>query len=146
MAATNTSEIEQLNTLLRGEISAVETYDQALGKLADDPALAVDLRACRTSHQARVYALRSEVRRLGGEPSDGSGMWGAFAKLVEGGAKVFGTKAAIAALEQGEDKGIDDYEKDAENLAPSVRTFVEREIAPEQRRTHNLIARLKDRL
>ena len=146
MAATHTSEIEQLNTLLRGEISAVETYDQALAKLADDAALAIDLRSCRASHQARVYALRSEVRRLGGEPSDGSGMWGAFAKLVEGGAKVFGTKAAIAALEQGEDKGIEDYERDAENLVPSVRAYVEREIAPEQRRTHNLIARLKERL
>ena len=146
MAATNTSEIEQLNSLLRGEISAVETYDQALAKLADEPSLAVDLRSCRASHQARVFALRSEVRRLGGEPTDGSGMWGAFAKLVEGGAKVFGTKAAIAALEQGEDKGLDDYEDDVESLAPTVRAFVEREIAPEQRRTHNLIARLKERV
>src|SRR6188768_2259994 len=98
MSATNTSEIEQLNSLLRGEISAVETYDQALAKLADDPTVSVDLRSCRSSHQARVYSLRSEVRRLGGEPADGSGVWGAFAKLVEGGARMFGPKAAIAAL------------------------------------------------
>jgi uncharacterized protein (TIGR02284 family) len=146
MSATNTSEIEQLNGLLRGEISAVETYDQALAKLADDPAVAVDLRACRSSHQARVYSLRSEVRRLGGEPVDGSGVWGTFAKLVEGGAKMFGTKAAIAALEQGEDKGMNDYLEERDSLAPAVRTFVEREIASEQKRTHATIARLKERV
>lgn len=58
-------------------------------------------------------------------------------------AKAFGAKAAIAALEQGEDKGLADYGRDG--LSPTVRTFVERELAPEQRRTREAIARLRER-
>jgi hypothetical protein len=38
--------------------------------------------------------LRSQILRLGGQCDDSSGAWGSFAKLVEGGAKLFGEKAA----------------------------------------------------
>lgn len=145
--AANTSEdIEQLNSFLRGEISAVETYDQAIAKLADEPAVAESLRACRASHDRRVTALRGEIQRLGGEPADGSGVWGAFAKAVEGGAKVFGKSAAIAALEEGEDHGRDDYLGDLEKLTPAIRSFVQTQLVPEQKRTHDALSRLKSTL
>lgn len=144
---TNTSEdIDQLNSFLRGEISAVETYDQAIKKLADEPALAESLRACRASHDRRVNALRSEIRRLGGDPAEGSGVWGAFAKAVEGGAKVFGKSAAIAALEEGEDHGRDDYLGDLEKLTPAIKSFVQTQLVPEQKRTHDALSRLKSSL
>jgi hypothetical protein len=146
MTTTHANDIDHLNSLLRGELSAVETYDQVLDKLTDEPSISVDLRACRSSHQGRVYALRSEVVRLGGEPAEGSGAWGTFAKLVEGGAKLFGTKSAIAALEEGEDHGLKEYEEERGHLSDPVRAFVEREIAPEQKRTHHALARLKERL
>ena len=136
-------DIEQLNSFLRGEISAVETYDQALAKLGDEPALLDVLRACRTSHQRRVTVLRSEIQRLGGKPSDGSGVWGAFAKLVEGGAKTLGKGPAINALEQGEDHGKDDYADDLEKLSPAVRSFVQTQLIPEQTRTHDALSRAK---
>ena len=144
---TNTSDdIDQLNSFLRGEISAVETYDQAIENLEGEPALAESLRACRASHDRRVYALRGEIRRLGGEPADGSGVWGAFAKAVEGGAQVFGKSAALAALEEGEDHGRDDYIGDLEKLTPATKSFVQSHLVPEQKRTHDALSRLKTML
>lgn len=139
-------DLDQLNSFLRGEISAVETYDQAIEKLQEEPTLGSTLANCRSSHQERVELLRDEIRRRGGEPSEGSGAWGAFAQLVEGGAKVFGKKAAINALEEGEDHGRDDYKSDLDELTPDVRRLVESRLLPEQIRTHDAMSALKHAL
>lgn len=135
-------DITQLNSFLRGELSAVETYDQAIAKLGDDPAVRGKLDNCRTSHQLRATLLREEIRRRGGEPAEGSGPWGAFAQLVEGGAKLFGKKAALAALEQGEDHGREDYRAELDDLSPELRRFVEGKLLPEQLRTHDALSGL----
>lgn len=87
--------------------------------------------------------LTDEVRKRGGAPSSGSGIWGTFAKAVEGGAGALGTKAAIAALEEGEDHGRDDYRRDLDKLDGSAREIVEAQVLPEQLRTHAAISRLK---
>lgn len=137
--------IDTLNSFLRGEISAVETYRQALEKLAHEPE-ARTLDDCMRSHEERVALLTREVQARGGEPSQGSGAWGAFARLLEGGAKLFGTKAAIAALEEGEDHGRDDYQRDMGKLDPEARSFVEQRLMPEQLRTHREMSSLKRRL
>jgi hypothetical protein len=137
--------IDTLNSFLRGEISAVETYRQAIEKLSDQPE-ASTLEDCRRSHERRVSLLTTEILRLGGEPAEGSGLWGAFAKLVEGGAKLFGAKAAIAALEEGEDHGRDDYKRDVPKLEPDARSFVQQQLVPEQLRTHQTMSSLKKRL
>src|SRR5262245_8676029 len=110
MQTSTDATVTQLNSFLRGEISAVETYRQALEKLQDFPQRGT-LEACEASHRTRVGILTDEVRRRGGEPAQGSGAWGAFAKAVEGTANTFGAKAAIAALEEGEDHGRDDYKR-----------------------------------
>jgi hypothetical protein len=135
-------DIVQLNSFLRGELSAVETYDQAIEKLGDEPAVRGKLENCRTSHQLRASLLCEEILRRGGEPAEGSGPWGAFAQIVEGGAKIFGKKAALAALEQGEDHGRDDYKAELDSLSPDLRHFVEAKLLPEQLRTHDALAGL----
>ena len=135
------SDIKQLNTFLRGELSAVETYDQALSKAEDTGAKSV-LRENKSSHAARVDTLRSEIQKLGGEPADSSGAWGAFAKAVQGGAKVFGESAAISALEEGEDHGLKMYKDD--DIPPTLRTLVTHKLLPEQQRTHDAMSRLKE--
>lgn len=139
-------DVEKLDSFLRGELSAVETYDQALEKLGDDPTYAAPLRAARESHQMRVERLRDELLRHGAMPSDGSGVWGGFARIFEGGAKLFGAKSAIAALEEGEDHGRDDYQRELDDLSPATRTFVERQLLAEQLRTHDAISTLKHSL
>ena len=137
--------VDKLNSFLRGEISAVETYRQAIEKLRDK-AEASTLSECLRSHEQRVFLLDSEIQRRGGKPAQGSGAWGAFAKLLEGGAKLFGVKAAIAALEEGEDHGRDDYKRDLEKLEPDARAFVQQQLLPEQLRTHQAMSSLKKRL
>lgn len=136
-------DIDQLNSFLRGEISAVETYDQALEKAKNTTARSI-LQENRNSHQTRAQTLRTEITRLGGDPADGSGAWGTFAKAVQGGAKLFGESAAISALEEGEDHGVNDYQRDYDELSGGARTLVTTQLLPEQRRTHAAIERLKD--
>jgi hypothetical protein len=143
MANARDKDIEHLNSFLRGELSAVETYNQAIQKLANEPAVVTSLQQSRGSHMRRAEMLRAEIRRLGGDPADGSGLWGGFAKLVEGGARVFGKKAAVAALEEGEDHGRDDYKRDLDDLSPQVRMFVQSQLVPEQQRTHDALSQLK---
>lgn len=138
----NNNTIDHLNSFLRGELSAVETYRQAIDKL-DRSSYRPTLEECRRSHHQRALLLGEEVRRRGGDPAAGSGAWGSFAKLVEGTAAVFGEKAAIAALEEGEDHGGADYRRDFADLDPGAQQFIQVQVLPEQHRTHDAIALIK---
>ncbi len=144
--ANNSDTIKQLNSFLRGELSAVETYRQAIEKLQDEPSIRAQLADFQASHQRRVGLLSDEIRRLGGAPDTQSGVWGSFAKLVEGSAALFGKKAAISALEEGEDHGRDDYRRDLDDVAPDVRSFLQQHIIPEQERTHNQLSRVQSQM
>ncbi len=145
MQANTASDIKQLNSFLRGELSAVETYGQALEKLAQSQVQS-ELSECRISHSRRVDLLRKYISDIGGSPADSSGVWGGFAKLVEGGAKMLGDKAAIAAIEEGEDHGREDYRRGLDDLTPPARAFVSGRLLPEQERTHALLSRLQKQM
>ncbi|GAC1352740.1 MAG: hypothetical protein NVS3B20_21930 [Polyangiales bacterium] len=134
--------IEQLNSFLRGEISAVETYRQAIEKLTDNKAK-MQLQQCHQSHQQNVSALKARIQQIGGKPAEGSGPWGAFAKVVQAGADVFGEKTAIAALEEGEDHGLRDYKSGIEKLDSETRRFIEAEILAKDKQTHEVMRGLK---
>jgi uncharacterized protein (TIGR02284 family) len=146
MQEQTSQDIEKLNSFLRGERSAVETYNQAIEKFDDDPAILRSLQPLRDSHSVRVQELAARIRALGGKPDETSGAWGGFAKLVEGGAKLFGKSAAIAALEEGEDHGKRLYQDDVDELSPELQTFMRSQIMPEQRRTHDTLAALKNQV
>lgn len=144
--STMTTEITStLNSLLRGEMSALETYGQALQKLKDDNAPgAAELQQLRKDHRDAAAALQSHVAGHGDEPSRDSGPWGTFAKAVEGTAKLFGNTAALKALKEGEEHGVKEYEdalKD-EHLAGEVRGLVRDTLLPRQRRHVTTIDRL----
>jgi uncharacterized protein (TIGR02284 family) len=137
-----TQQLDQLNSFLRGEISAVETYRQALAKV-DDVRAKTELEQCRQSHQRRVDLLKTRIIQLGGQPAESSGAWGAFAKAAEASATAFGSKAAIDVLEEGEDHGLKDYQKHLAQLDPDSRAFVEHELLPAQQQTHGVLSGLK---
>jgi demethoxyubiquinone hydroxylase (CLK1/Coq7/Cat5 family) len=137
--------VEQLNSFLRGEISAVETYRQALEALKSST-YGSKIAECKRSHEQRVAILTQEIRKLGGAPAESSGAWGAFVKVVEGGAAALGEKAAIAALEEGEDHGNADYKRDVTKLDPPVRTVIEQQVLPLQIRSHAEMSALKKQL
>jgi uncharacterized protein (TIGR02284 family) len=100
---------QELDELLRGEISAVETYNQALNRFGSEPG-ADELRRIRGEHQQAVDTLRGMVTSAGGTPSTSSGAWGGFAKAIEGAAKLFGNDAAFSALKEGEEHGLSEYD------------------------------------
>jgi uncharacterized protein (TIGR02284 family) len=137
--------VDTLNGFLRGEISAVETYRQAIEKLGNS-SMRPQLEDCRRSHEQRVARLREHVARLGGQPAKDSGAWGAFARLFEGGAKAFGERAAVAALEEGEDHGLKLYRDELDKLDPTARQMVESDLLPAQERTHQFMSTLKHTL
>lgn len=143
MASNERQGLDQLNSFLRGELSAVETYRQAIEKFDDEPQVLSQLQSCLRSHEQRASFLRSQIQALGGQPASDAGTWGAFAKLVQGGAKMFGKKAAIAALEEGEDHGRDDYRRDLSDLPAPLQNLVQSKLLPEQMRTHDTVSALK---
>lgn len=144
MQQPNNNSIDELNTLLGGEISAVESYKKALEGI-DDASLTPVLEECQTSHAKRAQMLRQRVVELGGEPTESSGLWGVFARSVEGTATVFGDKAAIAVLEEGEDKGLKDYEDRMARFDNESLRLIQSECYPQQQITHKTLSSLKQR-
>lgn len=123
-----------LNRLVRGELSAIETYRQALDKMQDAPA-ATELHALMTEHSSALQALREHVTRSGGKPSASSGPWGIWAELVEATAKLFGSTAALKALKEGEEHGVKEYEDvlTDTNLDPCCANAIRTQLLPQAR-------------
>ncbi|MFN2387246.1 MAG: DUF2383 domain-containing protein [Thermoanaerobaculia bacterium] len=136
MAQTATSRaVDQLNSLLRGEISAVETYNLAIEKVGEDHVSdATQLRAIAQEHGEHAQRLREEIHRLGGEADDSSGAWGAYAKTIEAAAKLFGDASALKALKEGEEHGLKDYRDALDDLDEATRRLVAEILIPAQQR------------
>ena len=119
-----------LNSLLRGEISAAETYDMAITKFEGRTA-ASELRRIRDEHHAAMSMLRDRIQQAGSEPAESSGPWGTFASVVTGTAMALGMKPVLGALKQGEEHGISEYQK-AINSDVSIgcRNLIEAELLP----------------
>ncbi len=139
------SSIDQLNSFLRGELSAAETYRMAIEKLDINSPARFELQDIMASHERRAIALRQAVISLGGTPSESSGPWGVLVKAIEGTARVFGDKAAIGILEEGEDHGLKDYKDgiDDTDLDAHMRWLVAGQLMPEQEATHARMSALK---
>jgi len=138
-----TNTCESLNSLLRGELSATETYQQAMAKVGEDHGAAA-LRQLRDEHRAAANALRQHIHELGGQPQQDSGIWGAWAKAVEGTAKLFGNTAAMKALKEGEEHGISAYERVLQDESvPSVcKTAIRGTLLPQARSHLDVLNRL----
>jgi uncharacterized protein (TIGR02284 family) len=126
--------IDTLNSLLRGELAATETYQQALAKVGETPE-ASGLRQIHIEHRTAANTLRQHVHHFGGKPDQGSGAWGAFAKAVEGAAKLFGNTAALKALKEGEEQGVQSYEAalQDEGLPAECQTLIRSQLLPQTR-------------
>lgn len=138
---TTESAYGDLDTLLQSELAAIEAYTQALGKISDRHAADV-LKECQKSHVERRDTLRNAIVNMGEKPTESAGPWGAIAKMVTKGATNLGDKAIIAALEEGEDIGADDYEWFLVNMHGNHRKLVKEFIVPEQQATHEKLAQL----
>ena len=105
--------IDDINDVLRGELSAIETYRQALDEVRDDhghDARFQQLARMQHEHEQAAEELRSLVQQMGGTPSRDSGPWGTWSKAVMGTARILGDKSALSALAAGEKSGVEDYQ------------------------------------
>lgn len=132
-----------LNSLIRGEMAAVETYTQALGKI-DDQVVITDLQKIRDEHSRAVRELRDRLVQFDGVPAESPGVWGAFASAVTGAAKLVGPSTALAALRQGEEHGIGEYEAALENadIHPDCHQLIRADLLPACRKHVDELNRL----
>jgi hypothetical protein len=143
MDVTGTEQsLNNLEALCRGELAAVETYNTALSS-ASLGHFRSQLIQCQRSHQNRVHLLGWRIHLLGGTPPESSGAWGVFAKAVEGAATVIGEKAAISALEEGEDHGLNEYRSRLHELDADTQDFIQARLLPAQAETHGIARALK---
>lgn len=110
MQSTDTlTDTSVLDSLLRGEMSAVETYRQVNEKFGGEPELK-SIHDFQLDHRDAASKLWQHIEKHGGKPSEGSGAWGAFAKAITGSAKLLGNTAALKALKEGEEHGLKEYQ------------------------------------
>lgn len=105
---------DEINQLLRSELSAVETYQQALDKEREKFGHETEfqqLNAILAEHQQAASQLRTQIQQLGGTPVQDSGAWGMWSKIVMGTAKLMGDKVALKALKEGEERGLKEYQE-----------------------------------
>ncbi len=140
--------IETIDKLLKDELSATQTYQQALDKLQEDSSIgdAGYLQPIYEDHKEAVSTLQEQIRQLGGTPSEDSGAWGTWAEIVQGGANLLGEKTALQALQEGEKSGIEDYEEALQdaNLPSDVRSLIETKLLPAQQAHIRILERLLD--
>src|SRR5438105_1770891 len=135
--------VDQLNSLLRGEISAAETYRMAIDKLADDASANVGLlREIQEEHGRAAQGIRDRIREMSGEASDSSGAWGAWAKVVQGTMNLLGDVSSLKALKEGEEHGLKDYEDAVDRVDSSSAQLIQNQLIPAQHRHIDLLDQL----
>ena len=136
--------VRQLNSLLRGEISAAETYRMAIDKVADgdNVANAGLLREIQEEHGRAAQGIRDRIKELGGEASDTSGAWGIWAKTVQGTMNLLGDTSSLKALKEGEEHGLKDYQEALDDVDASSAQLIQNQYIPAQQRHINLLDQL----
>ena len=138
--------IETLNKFLKDELSATETYQQALDKLREDVGISEseNLQTIYEDHKEAVSSLQSLIIRLGGTPCEDSGVWGTWAQIVQGGANLLGKETALKSLQSGEKSGAEAYEEALQetDLSSEIRSLIETKLLPAQQEHIRTLDRL----
>lgn len=139
-----TADVAPLNSLLRLELKAVETYRRAV-LIIPRPAVRLLLQSNAENHQRRAELLRREIEVRGGMPVDTQSPWTFFEAL--GTCESYEEeRRALEALAQGEDLGLSDYLEVIGRAEGSLSAFLRAQLLPEQERTYTSLARLARRL
>jgi hypothetical protein len=143
----DTNDVEALNVLLKGELSAAETYAAAMEWCEGKP-FVLEMRHILAEHRQAANLLRDRIRSHGGEPVHSSGLWGSFATAVTTTVRVFGVKPLLTVLRQGEEHGIGEYQKTLNNatMSPECVTLIENDLLPRCRHHVYELERLHESL
>jgi uncharacterized protein (TIGR02284 family) len=142
----NQDQITTLNTLTATLIDSINGYEDAATNIESDRFRQM-FRDFASDRQRAVEDLRSEVRRLGGDPEDsGSFLGKTHQRWVDLKAAITGRdeKAIINEVERGEDYLKEKFETalDSGNLSGESRSVVER-CYQSVRRGHDQMSQLK---
>lgn len=138
---------ESIDKILRGEYSAIESYNQVMEKVDKDPEIA-RLRKFKADHKKAADFWRSQIRRQGKVPAKSSGVWGTVVEAFVGTSKLIGNSTALKAIKDGEEHGLKLYEYmlKSEELSPSQKAKIKQEFIPNQMQhieTINAITKLQ---
>ncbi|WP_411827990.1 DUF2383 domain-containing protein [Luteolibacter sp. AS25] len=139
--------IKTCNKLLRGELSAVETYERAIEKHPESPATS-ELRRIQNEHRESVSILTKNVVEMGGEPETDSGAWGTFANAIQCAANLFGKESAIESLQNGEEHGQKDYQEalESDDVMDHCKTLIQTALLPKVESHIKTLERLEDQV
>ena len=147
MNDTRQDEISTLNTLINTLIDSINGFEDAASNLDGESRLQQLFRERASERQQVVEDLRSEVRRLGGNPEDdGSFLGKTHQRFLDLKAAVTGRdeKSIINEVEKGEDHLKEKFETALNNgnLSGDSRAVVERAYQS-VRRGHDQVSALK---
>ncbi len=126
---------EDIDEILRGEISAVEAYEQVIEQLSEDPEL-FRLTEMKVDHENAVNYWKKESRDSGRIPESDSSLWGNVVEAFVGTSKIIGDEAALIALKKGEEHGLSNYRKmlNSEKLKKAEKEKIENMFIPNQKK------------
>jgi hypothetical protein len=140
--------IQEIDSLLQNELSALETYQQALGTLGKKTESGgLDfLMSIYEEHKEAAFRLQDKIHQLGGVPAQNSGAWGACAKIIQASANWLGKQSALRVLREGELTGAEEYEKALMNhqMPSDIRSLIETKLLPAQQQHMRTLDRLLD--
>lgn len=140
---TETKRTEWLHRLLRGQLSAVETYTQGAEK-CKGASCAAEVQTILSEHRETADTLAQHIRQRGETPDTSSGVWGSWATLVTGTATLFGDAATFKVLKEGEEHGLKEYEAALadEHLDAECKTLILNTLIPRQKKHIETMDRL----
>ncbi|WP_027157947.1 DUF2383 domain-containing protein [Methylobacter luteus] len=138
--------IDKVEKLLKNELSAAETYHQALEKFEEENQRKeiAYLEPIYEEHTEAVSELQEKIQQMGGTPTSDSGLWGSWSEAVMSGAELLGKDAMLNALLAGEKSGLDDYEQAAQDpeIPSEVSALIQAKYVASQQENIRAINRL----
>jgi uncharacterized protein (TIGR02284 family) len=138
--------IDKVEKLLKNELSAAETYHQALEKFEEENQRKeiAYLEPIYEEHTEAVSELQEKIQQMGGTPTSDSGLWGSWSEAVMSGAELLGKDAMLNALLAGEKSGLDDYEQAAQDpeIPSEVSALIQAKFVASQQENIRAINRL----
>lgn len=124
---------DEIEELLRGEMSAAEAYRQVMESLNKDPE-AQRLRTFLEDHNKAVDYWKSQVSNDRSVEKNGSGVWGKAVKTFVGASKLFGNSSALTALREGEEYGLSEYKDllESEDITTQQKEEIRSRFIPQQ--------------
>ncbi|MDF2530521.1 MAG: hypothetical protein K0R80_960 [Clostridia bacterium] len=112
----NNNDIKELNTALKGEHMAIETFDYYIQDAKDEDTKK-KLMDMQQQHQFHAIQLSERIQQLGGNPINSSGITGVMAEIKNKVTpKKYVDNSMIKSIVQGEELGIQAYGEIMANL------------------------------